>query len=170
MRRPGAGQGALSGPRAFEGDNVRPAEVAEHYGVPVDRAGPAYAELALLRGDPSDGLPGVPGSVRRRRPPCWANCTAGGIGCRQRPEIQDVHGVPEKAAAATDYIEAAGPVVRVARDAPVAMFDQFGLRAAQPPPIRAVAELAGALGVTSSIGRLQKALDQLPPLLRRPTS
>ena len=38
-----------------------PAEVAEHYGVPVDRAGPAYAELALLRGDPSDGLPGVPG-------------------------------------------------------------------------------------------------------------
>ncbi len=38
-----------------------PAEVAENYGVPVDRAGPAYAELALLRGDPSDGLPGVPG-------------------------------------------------------------------------------------------------------------
>ena len=38
-----------------------PAEVAEHYGVPADRAGPAYAELALLRGDPSDGLPGVPG-------------------------------------------------------------------------------------------------------------
>src|ERR1700739_601619 len=39
----------------------RPLEVAEHYGVPADRAGRAYAELALLRGDPSDGLPGVPG-------------------------------------------------------------------------------------------------------------
>src|SRR5690349_12560319 len=38
-----------------------PGEVAETYGVPVGRAGPAYAELALLRGDPSDGLPGVPG-------------------------------------------------------------------------------------------------------------
>ena len=38
-----------------------PAEVAEKYGVPIDRAGPAYVELALLRGDPSDGLPGVPG-------------------------------------------------------------------------------------------------------------
>ena len=38
-----------------------PAEVAEKYGVPAHRAGPAYAELALLRGDPSDGLPGVPG-------------------------------------------------------------------------------------------------------------
>src|SRR6201999_57249 len=38
-----------------------PVEVAEQYGVPEHRAGPAYAELALLRGDPSDGLPGVPG-------------------------------------------------------------------------------------------------------------
>src|SRR6201995_4578234 len=38
-----------------------PAEVGENYGVPVDRAGAAYAELALMRGDPSDGLPGVPG-------------------------------------------------------------------------------------------------------------
>ena len=38
-----------------------PAEVAERYGVPAHRAGPAYAELALLRGDPSDGLPGVAG-------------------------------------------------------------------------------------------------------------
>src|SRR6195952_210318 len=38
-----------------------PVEVAERYGVPADRAGEGYAELALLRGDPSDGLPGVPG-------------------------------------------------------------------------------------------------------------
>ncbi len=38
-----------------------PAEVAEQYNVPLERAGAAYAELALLRGDPSDGLPGVPG-------------------------------------------------------------------------------------------------------------
>src|SRR5699024_5963589 len=38
-----------------------PAEVADRYGLPADRAGAAYAELALLRGDPSDGLPGVPG-------------------------------------------------------------------------------------------------------------
>ena len=38
-----------------------PAEVAERYGLPAGRAGAAYAELALLRGDPSDGLPGVAG-------------------------------------------------------------------------------------------------------------
>ncbi len=38
-----------------------PEEVAAKYGVPADRAGAAYAELALLRGDSSDGLPGVKG-------------------------------------------------------------------------------------------------------------
>jgi hypothetical protein len=38
-----------------------PPEVAAKYGVPADRAGEAYAEMAMLRGDPSDGLPGVPG-------------------------------------------------------------------------------------------------------------
>src|ERR1700684_452942 len=37
-----------------------PIEIADRYGVPADRAGEGYAELALLRGDPSDGLPGVP--------------------------------------------------------------------------------------------------------------
>ncbi|MDP1878761.1 MAG: 5'-3' exonuclease [Actinomycetota bacterium] len=34
-----------------------PASVLERYGVPADR----YVDLAVLRGDPSDGLPGVPG-------------------------------------------------------------------------------------------------------------
>ena len=34
------------------------AVLQEKYGVPT---GPAYADMAVLRGDPSDGLPGVPG-------------------------------------------------------------------------------------------------------------
>ena len=38
-----------------------PVEVGEKYGVPADRAGIGYAEMSMLRGDPSDGLPGVPG-------------------------------------------------------------------------------------------------------------
>jgi hypothetical protein len=67
-----------------------------------------------------------------------------------------------KLLAAADYIDAAGPVVRVATDAPVTFStpsDRLPLAAEHP---RKVAELAGALGVTSSIGRLQKALDDLP--------
>lgn len=47
-----------------------PTEVAEKYGLPVARAGAGYAELALLRGDPSDGLPGVGGIGERPRRRC----------------------------------------------------------------------------------------------------
>src|SRR5205807_377288 len=38
-----------------------PGEVAAKYGVPAANAGPGYADMAVLRGDPSDGLPGVAG-------------------------------------------------------------------------------------------------------------
>ena len=80
----------------------------------------------------------------------------------------------KKLLAATDYIEAAGPVVRVATDAPVKLStpsDTLPLAAEHP---RKVAKLAASYGVTSSIGRLQKALDGLPPradgYFGRPTS
>ena len=45
-------------------DGYGPAEVAATYRVPVDRAGPPTRD-GTLRGDPSDGLPGVPG-VRQK--------------------------------------------------------------------------------------------------------
>ncbi|HEY7052190.1 MAG TPA: flap endonuclease, partial [Mycobacterium sp.] len=57
--------------------------------------------------------------------------------------------------------EAAGPVVRVATDAPVTLStptDELPLAAEHP---RKVAALAKKYGVGSSIGRLQKALDAL---------
>ena len=70
-----------------------------------------------------------------------------------------------KLLAATDYIEKAGPVVRVATpDADAELdwstaSDTLPLAAEHP---RKVAKLAEQYGVTSSIGRLQKALDGLP--------
>ena len=72
-----------------------PAEVAEHYGVPADRAGPAYAELALLRGDPSDGLPGVPGVGEKTAatPAGPARLAGADPGRRPRPEVQDGQGI-----------------------------------------------------------------------------
>jgi hypothetical protein len=71
-------------------------------------------------------------------------------------------GLRTKLLAATDYIEAAGAVVRVATDAPVTLStptDSLPLVAADP---KRTAKLAGELGVGSSIARLQKALDSLP--------
>ncbi len=108
----------------YVGRGVRNLEVVDEkwlerkYGV---RGGPAYADLATLRGDPSDGLPGVPGVGEK---------TAAGL-LSKFPDLQAVRaaaaagdpriapGLAKKLAAAEDYLDAAGVVVRVVRDAPV---------------------------------------------------
>lgn len=141
-----------------------PAEVAETYGVPKDRAGPAYAELALLRGDPSDGLPGVPGVGEKTAATLLAQhgSLEGILAAAHDPKSKMAKGLRAKLLGATDYIEAAGTVVRVAVDAPVKMStptDTLPLAAAHP---RRTATLATELGVGSPIARLQKALDALP--------
>jgi 5'-3' exonuclease len=141
-----------------------PAEVSDRYGVPADRAGPAYAELALLRGDPSDGLPGVQGIGEKSAATLLAQY--GSLGAireaAENPKSRMSRAFRSKLLAATDYLDAAGPVVRVATDAPVKLStktDTLPLAAVHP---RKVAGLAERHGVGSSIGRLQKALDALP--------
>jgi 5'-3' exonuclease len=141
-----------------------PAEVAERYGVPADRAGEGYAELALLRGDPSDGLPGVPGVGEKTAATLLAQhgSLEAILTAVDDPKSSLAKGVRAKLRAAADYIEAAGPVVQVATDAPVAFStatDTLPLVAVDPPR---VAVLATQLGVGSSVARLQKALDALP--------
>ena len=141
-----------------------PEEVAETYGVAVDRAGPAYAELALLRGDPSDGLPGVPGVGEKTAATLLAQhgSLQGILEAAHDPKSKMSKAYRTKLLAATDYIEAAGPVVKVAVDADVNFStpsDALPLAAEHP---RKVVKLAEQYGVTSSIGRLQKALDALP--------
>jgi 5'-3' exonuclease len=141
-----------------------PAEVAENYGVPAGRAGPAYAELALLRGDPSDGLPGVPGVGEKTAATLLAQHGSLDriVAAANEPKSKMAKGLRSKLLGAADYIEAAGQVVRVATDAPVTLStptDKLPLVAADPAH---TAELATELGVGSSIGRLQKALDALP--------
>jgi 5'-3' exonuclease len=141
-----------------------PAEVAERYGVPAQRAGPAYAELALLRGDPSDGLPGVAGIGEKS-----AMTLLGQFGSLERileaaddPKSKLSKTFRAKLRTARGYVDAAFPVVRVATDAPVTLSrptDVLPLAAADP---KRVARLAEQHGVGSSIGRLQKALDALP--------
>ncbi|OBI43905.1 5'-3' exonuclease [Mycobacterium sp. E796] len=141
-----------------------PAEVAEHYGVPRERAGAAYAELALLRGDPSDGLPGVPGVGEKTAATLLAQhgSLEGILAAAHDPKSKMAKGLRAKLLGATDYIEAAGKVVRVATDAPVTLStptDALPLAAAHP---RRTAKLATELGVGSPMARLQKALDALP--------
>ncbi|BBZ54592.1 5'-3' exonuclease [Mycolicibacterium phocaicum] len=140
-----------------------PAEVAETYGVPLDRAGAAYAELALMRGDASDGLPGVAGIGEKTASTLLQ--TYGSLAAieaaAQDPTSKMAAAQRKKLLAAADYITAALPVVLVATDAPVSLStasDALPLAARNP---QRVADLAGKYGVTNSIARLQKALDKL---------
>jgi 5'-3' exonuclease len=141
-----------------------PDEVAERYGVPADRAGAGYAEFALLRGDPSDGLPGVPGIGEKTAATLLAQhgSLAAILAAVDDPKSSLSKGIRTKLRGAAEYIQAAGPVVRVATDAPVTLSrptDAVPLVAADPAR---TAKLASRLGVGSSIARLQNALDALP--------
>ena len=140
-----------------------PAEVAERYGIPPERAGEAYAELALLRGDPSDGLPGVPGIGEKTAAAMLSQygSLANILAAAYDPKSLLPKAFRAKILAATDYIEAAQPVVRVARDAPVRRYtadDRLPLHPADPAR---VADLAQRYGLASPLARLQKALDGL---------
>ena len=135
-----------------------PAEVAETYGVPVDRAGPAYAELALLRGDPSDGLPGVPG-VGEKTAATLLNRFGdmdGIITAALDPGSDMGPGPRGKIKAAAAYLEVAPTVVAVAREIDL---DRNGTTLpAAPRDPEALAALARRWGLESPVERLLAVL------------
>ncbi|WP_232668699.1 5'-3' exonuclease [Pseudonocardia sp. TRM90224] len=144
-------------------EHLGPAEVATKYGVPAGRAGSAYAEMAMLRGDPSDGLPGVPGVGAKTaatlvgRFDSWAELRAA---VDDRTDGRLSAPVRSKLAAAEPYLAVVEPVVRVAQDAPVQLDREDVLPHTPADPDRLV-ELAQRWGIASSVERLVKALGKL---------
>ncbi|MFE3289298.1 5'-3' exonuclease H3TH domain-containing protein [Rhodococcus sp. NPDC059234] len=136
-----------------------PAEVAEKYGVPADRPGAGYAELALLRGDPSDGLPGVKGVGEKTASSLLLEY--GSVEALREavddPESGLAKGIRTKLTAASDYLDSALPVVRVATDTAVEMSRPDPLPVEPADPER-LAALADDLAIGTSIGRLTKAM------------
>ncbi len=96
---------------------VDEAAVTARYQIP----GRAYADFAVLRGDPSDGLPGVPG-VGEKTAAALVR-TFGTVEAIVAAIDQGHGGFPAgsraKVAAARDYLAVAPGVVRVATDAPL---------------------------------------------------
>lgn len=93
------------------------AAVRARFGVPA--AG--YADFAALRGDPSDGLPGVPGvgdKTAARLIDRYGSLDAI-LAALDDPSAGFAPGVRAKLVAARDYLAVAPTVVRVARDVPL---------------------------------------------------
>ncbi|MFG2001378.1 5'-3' exonuclease H3TH domain-containing protein [Spirillospora sp. NPDC048911] len=134
-------------------------EVAEKYGIP----GRGYGDYATLRGDPSDGLPGVPGIGDKT---AAALITRFGSidGVVAALEAGTVEGFPagarKRLEGARDYLTAAETVVRVVCD-----IDSPELRDLDdtlprtPRAPEALIELADRWGLESPVNRLLNALD-----------
>ncbi|MGO4602765.1 5'-3' exonuclease [Terrabacter sp. 2YAF2] len=136
-------------------DLVDQAFLAEKYGVGT---GAAYADMAALRGDTSDGLPGV-----------------AGIGEKTAAKLITTYGTLEairaaidegdpalkgaqraRLEAAADYLDAAPRVVAVAKDAAVPDVDLSAPSAVADPTL--MSRLAVEHGLTSSFDRVISAL------------
>jgi 5'-3' exonuclease len=137
---------------------VDEAAVTARYQIP----GRSYADFAVLRGDPSDGLPGVPGVGEKT---AAALVRVFGSAEAMIVALDSGHGgfpmgSRAKLAAARSYLEAALPVVRVATDIPLPPVDGR-LPVTPADPVR-LAELDQRWDLGSSLGRMCAALAARP--------
>ncbi|SCG49822.1 5'-3' exonuclease [Micromonospora echinaurantiaca] len=130
------------------------AAVRTRYGVPADR----YADFAALRGDPSDGLPGVPGVGEKTaaRLVTRYGDIAGILAALDDPDSGFAPGLRAKLAAARDYLAVAPKVVKVALDVPLPDLPT-DLPTAPADPDRLL-ELAQRWNLAGSARRLVDAL------------
>ena len=134
---------------------VTQGRLAERYGVTT---GEAYADMSVLRGDTSDGLPGVKGIGEKTAAELIA--TYGSLSAlRAAVEAGDpaIRGARRtNLEAASDYLDVAPRVVRVARGAPVEEVDLA--LPTQVADVRLLSELASTYGVTNPVNRVLAAL------------
>jgi 5'-3' exonuclease len=130
------------------------AEIARRYDIP----GRSYADFATLRGDPSDGLPGVPGIGEKTAAALLR--AFGSLDGILAAAAQSADGFPRgahaKLLAGLDYLAAARVVVAVARDVPLGPLDA-ALPIAPRDPKR-LAALADQWGLHSSVDRVVEAV------------
>jgi 5'-3' exonuclease len=138
-------------------DVVDEGAVAAKYGVP----GRSYADFAVLRGDPSDGLPGVKG-VGEKTAAALVTAFGSLAGIREAaartavPKAPLTASVLRKLHEASDYLDVAPAVVEVVRD--IDMPPVEGHLPTAPADPEALRELAERHGLQTSVARLAAAL------------
>ena len=143
----------------YAAEKMRPygeAEVAARYGIP----GRAYAEYAVLRGDPSDGLPGVPGVGDKTAAALVSRFgSVDGVLAALDAGVQDGFpaGARARLLAARDYLAVAPAVTRVVRDLPLPPLDDALPRSPRDPA--RLLELSDRWGLEKPLERFLQALE-----------
>ena len=135
------------------------ATVAQRYGIPAG----SYADFAALRGDPSDGLPGVPGVGDKTAATLISRfgTVEGLLDALEGRSTGLTAGLRAKLLAARDYLLVAPAVVRVSTDAPVMVApDGPGILPAEPVDPAGLSELIRRHGIGGPTARLVTAMDR----------
>ncbi len=140
-------------------DVIGPAELAIRYGLPETGAGSCYADLAALRGDPSDGLPGVPGIGEKVAATLISRfgSVEGLLAALDDPQAALTGAMRAKLRSSRDYLALAPTVVRVATDAPVRL-DRDDALPSTPADPDALIALQRTWGLGTAVDRLVAAL------------
>jgi 5'-3' exonuclease len=135
-------------------DVIDEAAVAAKYDIP----GRAYADFAALRGDPSDGLPGVPGVGEKTASALIRTFGSidGIVAALDAGHGGFPRGSRDKLEKARDYLDIAMSVVKVVEDAPVP--EVGGTLPVTPADAGRLAELGERWGLGSSLSRYLTAV------------
>jgi len=134
----------------------RAADVATKYGIPPR----GYADFAALRGDPSDGLPGVPG-VGDKTAATLINRFGSIEGLLEAMDGRSTGltaSMRSKLTAAKDYLLVAPKVVAVAADAPVVVTPDSDELPREPVDPGRLSELVREHGIGGATARLVRAI------------
>jgi 5'-3' exonuclease len=135
---------------------VGEAEVTAKYGIP----GRAYADFATLRGDPSDGLPGVPG-IGDKTAAALITRFGSLAGIEEALGSGETAGFPAgsrlKLEKARDYLDAAETVVRVVTEIPLPSLDARVPRTPRVP--ERLVELTDRWNLEGPVNRLLGAVE-----------
>nr|WP_253951538.1 5'-3' exonuclease [Paenarthrobacter sp. CM16] len=128
-----------------------------------------YADFATLRGDASDGLPGVAGIGEKTAASLLGahGSLEGLLEAADAPDGGLSAGIRAKLSAAADYLKVAPAVVNVVRDLEVPTLEEAGakLRPVTGDARAELEQLATDWNLGGSVKRLLEALDHIPEVL-----